>query len=147
MDGGRLGRVRVADIQPGAHYAYRSAGSDLPSRVEVIGVPTAGSVDIFVHVARGPRSRGDRRLRPGSIIRVPSAHLIATWADWLASGDAAHDRALASGSAELLPDRMFRVRPEWVPDPDRPLPDSYTNLGPLSRRLTSAADLPDHAAA
>jgi hypothetical protein len=147
MDGGRLGRVRVADIQPGAHYAYRSAGSDLPSRVEVTRGPTAGSVDVFVHVARGPRSRGDRRLRPGSIIQVPTLHLIATWADWLASGDAAHDRALPSGSAELLPDRMFRVRPEWVPDPDRPLPDSYTNLGPLSRRLTSAADLPDHAAA
>jgi hypothetical protein len=147
LHGGRLGGVRVADIQPGAHCAYRSGGSDLPSRVEVTGAPTAGSVDIFIHVARGPRSRGDRRLRPGSIIRVPTLHLIATWADWLASADAAHDRALPTGSVELLPDGMFRVRPERVPDPDRPLPDSYTNLGPLSRRLTGASDLPDHAAA
>jgi hypothetical protein len=139
--------VRVADIHPGTHYAYRSAGSDLPSRVEVTSAPSAGSVDVFVHIARGPRARGDRRLRPGSIIRVPTLHLIATWAEWLASADAAHDRALPPSSMELFADRTFRVRPERVPDPDRPLPDSYTNLGPLSRRLTEEADLPDHAVA
>jgi hypothetical protein len=78
---------------------------------------------------------------------VPALHLISTWSDWLESDEAAHDRALPPGSPELRADLQFRVRPEWVPDPDRPVPPGYSTLGPLSRPISGPADLPDHAAA
>ena len=135
--------MRATDIRTGEHYAYRSAGSDLPSRVEAVAEPSGAAVEVYLHLARGPR--GDRRLRPGSIIRVPTLHLIDTWSGWLTTDAAAHDRALPADSPELRADRLFRVRPEWVPEPDRPLPDGYATLGPLSRRISGPADLPDHA--
>ena len=142
---GRLDRVRAAELRIGVHYAYRSAGSDRPSRVEVLRAPEDGFVAVFIHVARGQRSYGDRRIQPGYTLSASCLHLIMSWQDWLDSPEAARDRALPAGSPELLPDGAFRARPDRVPDPERMLPASY--LGPISRPLATVDDVPDHAAA
>ena len=142
---GRLDEVRAAELRTGVHYAYRSAGSDRPSRVEVLRAPMDGFVDVFIHVARGQRAHGDRRIQPGYTVSASCLHLIMSWEDWLESAEGVRDRALPSGSPELLPDGAFRARPDRVPDPNRELPASY--LGPLSRPLATADDLPDYAAA